>query len=68
MNSLVSALSASRLVFVLIAVGATVGLFTGHISENNFMLLATGAFSFYFSKPPTTSGGGSGGETVTMSK
>lgn len=40
--------SAAKMVFLLLAVGATVGLFTGHISEENFMLLATGAFSFYF--------------------
>lgn len=43
--------SASKTVFILLAVGATVGLFTGHVNENNFMLLATGAFAFYFAKP-----------------
>lgn len=41
--------SASRFVFIMIAVGAVAGLFTGHIKEENFMLLATGVFSYYFS-------------------
>lgn len=48
------------MVFLLLAVGATVGLFTGHISEENFMLLATSAFAFYFSNK----GDGSGGASV----
>jgi putative solute:sodium symporter small subunit len=41
--------SASKIVFILMAVGATVGFFTGHLSENNFMILAGAAFTFYFS-------------------
>lgn len=40
--------SAAKIVFLLLAFGATAGLFTGHIKEENFMLLATAAFSFYF--------------------
>jgi hypothetical protein len=40
--------SAAKMVFVLLAISACIGLFTGHISEQNFMLLATAAFSFYF--------------------
>lgn len=43
--------SASKFVFVVLAIASCVGLFTGNVSENNFMLLATGAFAFYFSKP-----------------
>jgi len=43
--------SASKLVFVVLALAACIGLYTGKISENNFMLLATSAFAFYFSKP-----------------
>lgn len=48
--------SAARMVFLLLAIGAVVGLFTRHISEENFMLLASMAFSFYFANKgdPTT--------------
>lgn len=48
--------SASKIVFILMAVGATVGFFTGHLSENNFMILAGAAFTFYFSNKGDTSG------------
>lgn len=48
--------SASKFVFVVLAVASCVGLFTGNISENNFMLLATSAFAFYFSNKGDTSG------------
>lgn len=41
--------SASKIVFILMAVAACVGFFTGHLSENNFMILAGAAFTFYFS-------------------
>lgn len=44
--------SASRIVFILIAIGAIAGLFTGHIKEDNFMILAVSAFSYYFTKTP----------------
>ena len=40
--------SASKLVFVLMAVGALVGFFLGRLSEGNFMILCGGAFTFYF--------------------
>ncbi len=40
--------SASKIVFILLAIGATVGFFTGHLGEDNFMVLAISAFSFYF--------------------
>ncbi len=48
--------SASKIVFILVALAACAGLFTGFISENNFMLLATGAWAFYFSNKGETSG------------
>lgn len=48
--------SASKIVFILLAVASCIGLFTGYIGENNFMLLATGAFAFYFSNKGDTSG------------
>ena len=51
--------SASKIVFVGLAIASCVGLFTGNISENNFMLLATGAFAFYFSKPASVTPTGS---------
>ena len=41
--------SASKLVFILIAVAASIGFFMGLLSEDNFMILATGAFAFFFS-------------------
>lgn len=41
--------SASKIVFILMAVAAIVGFFLGRLSEANFMLLAGGAFTFYFS-------------------
>lgn len=46
--------SASKIVFLAIAVTACLALFTGHISEQNFMLLAGGAFTFYFTNKNET--------------
>lgn len=46
--------SASKIVFILIAVTACVGLFYGRISEANFMLLAGSAFTFYFTNKNET--------------
>lgn len=43
--------SASKLVFILLALGAVVGFFIGKLSEGNFVILAGMCFSFYFSKP-----------------
>jgi len=40
--------SASKVVFVLMGVAAVGALFYSKLSEENFMLLATGAFSYYF--------------------
>lgn len=45
--------SASKTVFFMIALTACVGFFFGRVSENNFMILATGAFSFYFANKGT---------------
>jgi len=49
--------SASKIVFMLLALTACVGLFIGKLSTDNFMVLASGAFAFYFTKgtPPTNS-------------
>lgn len=41
--------SASKLVFTLIALTACVGFLLGKLPTESFMILATGAFSFYFS-------------------
>lgn len=41
--------SASKVVFLIIAITACAGFFTGKLSADNFMILATGAFAFYFS-------------------
>jgi len=41
--------SASKIVFITLAIGATVGFFTGNLGEDNFMILAGMAFAFYFS-------------------
>lgn len=41
--------SASKIVFVLMAIGAIAGFATGILTENNFMILAGAAFTFYFS-------------------
>jgi hypothetical protein len=40
--------SASKIVFLLMALAVVVGFFMGRLSENNFMILAGGAFTFYF--------------------
>lgn len=45
--------SASKIVFILMALAACAGFFVGVLSENNFMILAGGAFAFYFSNKPT---------------
>lgn len=40
--------SASKIVFLLMAIAAVVGFFLGRLSEGNFMILCGGAFTFYF--------------------
>lgn len=52
--------SASKLVFVMLAVAACLGFFLNKLPADQFMLLVSGAFAFYFtdkgysSRPPTT--------------
>lgn len=48
--------SASKIVFLLVALTACIALFIGKITPDQFMILATGAFAFYFTKgtPPTS--------------
>ena len=41
--------SASKLVFLLLALTACVGFILGVLPVQEFMILATGAFAFYFS-------------------
>ncbi len=45
--------SASRIVFILITLAACIGFFLKILPQDQFMLLAISAFSFYFSKPVT---------------
>ncbi len=40
--------SASKIVFILMAVATIVGMFYGKIDAKDFMVLASMAFSFYF--------------------
>lgn len=54
-------LSASKIVFIMIALTACIGLFADKITPDNFMILAGGAFAFYFTKgtpPPDAMLGG----------
>jgi asparagine N-glycosylation enzyme membrane subunit Stt3 len=41
--------SASKLVFLILAIAACIGFFIGKLEAKDFMLLAVSAFSFYFS-------------------
>lgn len=45
--------SASKLVFVMMAVGVHAALFTGKISGEQYMVLAGMAFTFYFANKGT---------------
>lgn len=49
--------SASKLVFLLLAVTACAGFFLGKLEAKDFMLLATSAFTFYFSHKSTDPAG-----------
>ena len=40
--------SASKLVFVIMAVATVAGMFLGVVDSKDFMILASMAFSFYF--------------------
>jgi hypothetical protein len=42
--------SASKLVFLLMAVATVAGMFIGKIEPKDFMMLASMAFSFYFAQ------------------
>lgn len=42
--------SASKIVFVLVALTACVGFFIGKLPVEQFMLLASGAFAYYFTR------------------
>ena len=41
--------SASKIVFLLMALGVNVALFLGYITGEQYMVLASMAFTFYFS-------------------
>lgn len=43
--------SASKIVFLLLAITACVAFFTGKLESKDFMLLAGMAFAFYFATP-----------------
>lgn len=50
--------SASKTVFLIVALSACIGFFMKILPTEQFMLLATGAFSYYFTRdrgetPPT---------------
>lgn len=48
--------SASKVVFIMLAVSACVGFFIGLLESKDFMVLAMSAFTFYFSNKGDTSG------------
>lgn len=47
--------SASKIVFVGVALAVITGLFTGHITGEQFMILASMTFTFYFANKGDTS-------------
>lgn len=46
--------SASKIVFILMALAVTAGMFMGKIDAKDFMVLASMAFAFYFSNKGET--------------
>jgi len=48
--------SASKIVFIAMAITVCAALFTGHITGDQFLVLAGMAFAFYFSHKGDTSG------------
>ena len=46
--------SASKVVFILMALASCAGFFMGQLGENNFMILTGAAFTFYFSQKGET--------------
>jgi hypothetical protein len=49
--------SASKLVFLLMTIAVIAGMFIGKIDAKDFMMLASMAFTFYFSNKPTDANG-----------
>lgn len=49
--------SASKLVFLILAVSACVGFFIGKLDPKDFMVLSGMAFSFYFANKGETNSG-----------
>lgn len=49
--------SASKIVFIMLAGTACVAFLWGKLPVSDFMLLTTGAFSFYFAAKPTDDSG-----------
>lgn len=49
--------SASKIVFILIAITVCASFMLGLLSENNFMILAGSAFTFYFAAKPKDASG-----------
>lgn len=58
MNCMLNALttifsSASKIVFILLALTACIGFFIGILESKDFMVLASMAFGFYFAAKPS---------------
>ncbi len=49
--------SASKIVFILMAIAVVVLTFFGKVDPKDFMMLAAMAFSFYFANKPTDANG-----------
>ena len=49
--------SASKVVFILMAITSCTALFLGKLSPEQFMVLASGAFAFYYANKPTDANG-----------
>ena len=54
--------SAAKIVFLMLAFTACIGLFVGKIEPKDFMVLAMAAFSFYFAMPSNEANAGSAGK------
>ena len=49
--------SASKIVFILLALTACVGFFLNLLESKDFMVLASMAFGYYFATKPSSDGG-----------
>jgi hypothetical protein len=49
--------SASKVVFILLAISACAGFFLGLLEAKDFMVLASMAFGYYFAAKPTPKNG-----------